>query len=185
VSDRPVDGGGVDLATSLARIRELETGLRTGLIGRTIRAVGGTRAYAAGYRRIGPRVDPWLMRQPWGRALLQRYGIPGLLLATTGARTGRRRVSPVLYVRDGDAFACVGTNFGQPRHPGWTANLLAHPEATVTIGDVTLPVTAEPVDEAGFARLWPRFLDIYPGYADYLPRRRGLAPRMFLLHPHA
>jgi len=56
------------------------------------------------------------------------------VVITTGARTGWLRVSVLLYVRRGQDFAVIGTNFGQPQHPAWTANLLSHPEAAIEVG---------------------------------------------------
>jgi len=62
----------------------------------------------------------------------------------------------------------VGTNFGQRHHPGWMANLLAHPDASIEVGPEQLSVTGELVDQATWERLWPRFVAVYPGYANYL-----------------
>ena len=42
----------------------------------------------------------------------------------------------------------VGTNFGQRHHPGWTANLLARPDASIEVGPKRLPVTGELADQA-------------------------------------
>jgi deazaflavin-dependent oxidoreductase (nitroreductase family) len=86
-------------------------------------------------------------------------------------------------VRDGEDLMLIGTNFGQPKHPAWTANLLAHPDAAVEIGPVRLKVEATLVDDTTWERVFPSFVAVYPGYANYLGRREGLAPRMFRLHP--
>jgi deazaflavin-dependent oxidoreductase (nitroreductase family) len=155
---------------------------RTPLTG-ILRSVGRTRSFAAVYRLVGPRLDPWLMHRSAGRMVSRLYGLPALLLVATGARSKESRTSALLYLRDGEDFAVVGTNFGQPRHPAWTVNLLARPEATVEVGPVRLAVVAELADGATWNRLWPAFCDVYPGYADYLGRSAGRVPRLFLLHP--
>ncbi len=169
------------LAATLQRIAEHERGRRAS-VPRVIRSVSRTRTFAAFYRRYGPKADPWLLRQTRGRAAL-RLGAPILLLTTTGARSGLPRVMPLLYVRDGDDFFVVGTNFGQRHHPGWTANLMAHPDASIEVGPERLPVTGELADRATWERLWPRFVAAYPGYANYLTRCAPRKPRMFRLHP--
>jgi len=110
------------------------------------------------------------------------YGMPGLLLVTTGAKSGLSRTSPLLYLRDGDDFLIVGTNFGQGHHPAWTANLLAEPHAEIEVGPATLPVVASPIEEPELARCWERFVALYPGYAGYL-ERSGRKPHMFRLRP--
>ena len=93
------------------------------------------------------------------------------------------RSSPLVYVRDGDDVMLVGTNFGQPKHPGWTANLLAHPDAAVTIGPVRLLVHAALLPDEECEEHDPRFVEVYPGYAGYRGRRADLPPRMFRLTP--
>src|SRR3954454_24683630 len=51
------------------------------------------------------------------------------LLETTGARTGRRRRVPLLYLLEGDALVLVASNVGGARHPAWLHNLRAQPQA--------------------------------------------------------
>ena len=157
-----------ELQASLGRIAEHERGIRETWLNRLFQAIGPSRAFAAVYRRVGPRVDPWLMRKTGGRITSRLYGFPALLLVTTGAKSGARRTSPLLYVRDGDDFVVVGTNFGTENHPAWTGNLLKTPEAHITVGPETLAVTARLCDEATFTRLWPKFRAIYRGYDVYL-----------------
>ena len=125
-----------------------------------------------------------LTRRFGGRVTARIHGVPALLLTTTGARSGLPRTSPLLYVRDGDDFLVVGTNFGQANHPAWTGNLMAEPRAAIEVGPERLAVVGAMVDEAEFGSLWPRFVAIYPGYAAYL-ERCGRSPRMFRLRPAA
>jgi len=124
-----------------------------------------------------------LGRRTRGRIAARLYGLPVLLLDTIGSRSGLPRTSPVIYLRDGDDFVVVGTNWGQFHHPAWSGNLLAHPDAEIEVGPVRLAVTAELADQAAWDRLWTRFCAIYPGYANYLQRCGDRVPRMFLLHP--
>jgi deazaflavin-dependent oxidoreductase (nitroreductase family) len=169
-------------STALQRIAEYETTVRPGPVTRMLRVMGRWRAFAWFYRRVGPRIDPWLMKRWQGRLVAKVYGVPVLLLGTRGAKSGLPRTTPLLYLRDGDDFILVGTNFGQAHHPAWTANLLATPDASIEVGIVRLEVSAEIVDEQTFATHFPRFVVIYPGYALYL-ERSGRSPRMFRLHP--
>ncbi len=59
---------------------------------------------------------------------------PMLLLEHTGARSGKRRVSPLAYVADGVDVVLVASKGGAPRNPAWFHNLMAHPDTTVQIG---------------------------------------------------
>jgi deazaflavin-dependent oxidoreductase (nitroreductase family) len=170
-------------AVKLRRVADFERSLRPTPVTSVLRKIGQTRAFASIYRRFGPRVDPWLIRRTQGRITTRFLGLPALLLTTTGARTGLQRVMPLIYLRHGDDFAVVGTNFGQLHHPGWTANLLADPNAAIEVGPERLDVRAELVDEETWHRLWPSFVAIYPGYDEYRSRAGDRTPRMFVLRP--
>ncbi|MER5325805.1 nitroreductase family deazaflavin-dependent oxidoreductase [Streptosporangium roseum] len=114
-----------------------------------------------------------------------------VLLTTTGARTGRRRTNPAIYLRDGERILVFASNAGAPANPAWYHNLLANPEVTVEIGDgarvETYTATAavlrgEERDRlyAHQARLVPAFADYQAGLSRAIPvvalRRSGAAP---------
>lgn len=174
--------GDPELRAQLDRVAAYEAGRRKTLMNRILQRIGPTRPFIAVYRRLGPRIDPWLNRRTDGKVATKVYGFPALVLHTTGARTGRPRQSPLMYVRDGDDFAVVGTNFGTDHHPGWTYNLLAEPRAAIEVGDQTIDVSAQLADEQTFERLWPKFAAIYGGYDTYRERLEREA-RLFVLHP--
>jgi deazaflavin-dependent oxidoreductase (nitroreductase family) len=54
-------------------------------------------------------------------------GLPVLLLTTIGAKTGTLRVNPVLYLRSGEDFVVIASNWGQRHNPGWYYNLRGAP----------------------------------------------------------
>ena len=73
------------LAENLQRIADHERGLRT--IPRAIQSAGRTRAFAAFYRRFGPKSDPWLFHKTHGQAAL-RLGFPGTAPYHYGRQVG-------------------------------------------------------------------------------------------------
>jgi deazaflavin-dependent oxidoreductase (nitroreductase family) len=94
-------------------------------------------------------------------------GAPLLLLHTTGARTGKERVNPMMYQDLGDSVAVFASKAGAPSNPDWYRNLVAHPDVTAEIGTTTRSFrarTAEP-DERG--PIWEKQKADYPGFADY------------------
>jgi deazaflavin-dependent oxidoreductase (nitroreductase family) len=131
-------------------------------------------------------IDRFLWRATGGRLSLMHAGraaaLKTLLLTTTGCRSGRARSTPVVYLRDGERFVVVASNFGKDHHPAWSANLLAHSEATVRLHGRDIPVTARLASEEEKARLWPRLLDVYPGWDDYVLRTERRF-RAFILEP--
>ena len=90
-----------------------------------------------------------------------------LYLTTVGRKSGRPRRVPVLFLRDGDRYWVMASNYGQQHHPGWSANLLANPNATIQEGDKTCEVTARLGTSAEKQHLWPRLLDLYPAWKQY------------------
>ena len=45
-------------------------------------------------------------------------GRPLLLLTTTGAKSGQRRITPLMYVPDGDRLLIIASNHGRADPPG-------------------------------------------------------------------
>src|SRR5436190_10276998 len=58
---------------------------------------------------------------------------PLLLLTTTGARSGRPHITPLMYLEDGDRLAVIASKGGHPSHPDWFRNLVANPTVTVEL----------------------------------------------------
>ena len=114
--------------------------------------------------------------------MLGQLLVPSLVLTTTGAVSGLRRQTPLACLPDGDGWLVVGSNFGGERHPAWTGNLLAHPDATVISGGVTVPVRATLLgpDEAEAA--YAKMVEVTAVYAEY-KNRTDRAIRVFRLTP--
>ena len=61
----------------------------------------------------------------------------------------------------------IGSNFGQTHHPGWSANLLANPAATVNLRGQLIPVRARLVRGEERDSLIARLRRMWPAYATY------------------
>jgi deazaflavin-dependent oxidoreductase (nitroreductase family) len=59
---------------------------------------------------------------------------PVLLLSTTGARSGQRRTTPVMFLRIDGHLVVVASNAGAERDPDWFHNLVADPDVTIELG---------------------------------------------------
>jgi F420H(2)-dependent quinone reductase len=124
-----------------------------------------TRAYRLTGGRIGHRFP--------GAA-------PMLLLEHAGARSGKRRVSPLVYVADGVDVVLVASKGGAPRNPAWFHNLMAHPDTTVQIGSERRRVHARQAGAAERERLWPMAVRAYAGYQGYQERTDREIPLVVL-----
>jgi deazaflavin-dependent oxidoreductase (nitroreductase family) len=90
-----------------------------------------------------------------------------LLLHTVGARTGRPRVNPMMYMKDGDRFLVFASKAGAATNPDWYHNLKAHPDVRIEVGDETLDVRAEELTGRERDMFYERQATLYPGFADY------------------
>jgi deazaflavin-dependent oxidoreductase (nitroreductase family) len=110
----------------------------------------------------------------------QFEGAPILLLHSTGAKSGQERVNPMMYQADGDRFAVFASKGGSPTNPDWYHNLLAHPQATIEVGDETIPVVARVAEGEERQRIWERQKQEWPGFADYERRTPRQIPVIIL-----
>ena len=105
---------------------------------------------------------------------------PSLLLDHVGAKTGKKRTIPLVYVRDGDDIVIVASKGGFPKNPGWFYNLRANPDTTIQVGSERRPVRAHVAGPEERARLWPKVLETYSGYGDYQRRTDRQIPVVIL-----
>jgi len=61
----------------------------------------------------------------------------------------------------------IASKGGEPTHPDWYHNLLAHPEATVEVGGETFPVRTEVAQGAERRRLFDQQAAQMPFFAEY------------------
>lgn len=99
-----------------------------------------------------------------------------LLLHTTGAKSGRPRVSPLAYFRIDGKLIIIGSFAGAPVSPAWVHNLRANPQARVEIGTETFDVAAHelPADER--AALFDKVTAAAPGFAEYQAKTTRVIP---------
>jgi deazaflavin-dependent oxidoreductase (nitroreductase family) len=107
-------------------------------------------------------------------------GAPLLLLHTTGAKTGRTRVKPLAYRREGDQLVVFGTKGGAPTNPEWYYNIRANPRVTVEVGSDRFEADARvaPPDERD--RIWRLQTRDAPVFADYQKRTDRTIPVVIL-----
>jgi deazaflavin-dependent oxidoreductase (nitroreductase family) len=126
-------------------------------------------------------VDRRLLQKTRGRfTILGPIAAPVVLLTTTGRKSGAPRTSPLLYYREGEQIFVVGSNFGQDHHPAWSGNLLAQPNAKVTIGGKDIPVTATLLAEPERTRIYREFDEMVRVYGVY-EHRTNRTMRVFAL----
>ena len=94
-------------------------------------------------------------------------GTPMLLLTTTGAKSGKQTVSPMVCTVDGDRLIVYASAAGRPHNPAWYHNLVADPAVTVEYGTERFPARATVVTGAERDRLWDAQVARAPGFGAY------------------
>jgi F420H(2)-dependent quinone reductase len=94
-------------------------------------------------------------------------GAPVALLTTIGRKSGEPRVSPLLFLRDGNRVVLVASQGGRTNNPMWYLNLKANPKVSVQIKKEVLALTARDATEAERAQYWPELVAMYSSFEDY------------------
>jgi deazaflavin-dependent oxidoreductase (nitroreductase family) len=122
----------------------------------------------------------FLYRASGGRIGSHIWGLPIVLLTTTGRQSGRRRTVPLCSLRDGESFVVIASYGGLDRSPSWWLNLQSEPRATVQLGSMTHDVVAREATADERARLWAEVTRRAPGYLDYERRTSRRIPVVLL-----
>ena len=121
-------------------------------------------------------------RWGWVREQVERYeatggreagtlmdtGMPIIIIATRGAKTGKVRKQGLMKVEHDGVYALVGSQGGAPKDPGWVHNLRAAPDQ-VTVQDGPEPWDGVAREITGEEKRvwWERAVAAYPPYAEY------------------
>jgi deazaflavin-dependent oxidoreductase (nitroreductase family) len=140
------------------------------------------RRWPATQRAMG-RMHARLYRISGGRFLPRWFaGAPVMVLETIGRRSGIKRATPVLYLRDGDALVVMAANAGADRTPAWWLNLCEAEMGEVVVGRRRMRVRPRLLAGAERDRLWRAFVEMYP-QAEYYPRFTDRVLPLIALEP--
>ena len=131
--------------------------------------------------------------EDWNRKIIEEFranegkvggpfaGTPVLLLHTTGAKTGRERVNPMMNLDlDGHRYV-FATKSGADTNPDWYWNLVAQPSVTVELGTDTYRAAAVPVTGDDRDRIYAEQARRYPGFAEYEQKTSRVIPVVELI----
>ncbi|GAA2439979.1 nitroreductase family deazaflavin-dependent oxidoreductase [Streptomyces macrosporus] len=99
-----------------------------------------------------------------------------LLLTHTGARSGKRRTTPLMFLRLKGRLCVIASANGAPRHPDWYHNLVADPAVTVEIGDEEFPATAVVPTGRERDELFEEAVRQHPFFAEHQSRAGRTIP---------
>lgn len=90
-----------------------------------------------------------------------------LILHNTGARSGRERITPLVYREEGDRFFIFASKGGSDSHPDWYHNLKANPSVTVEIGADTSSATAVEINGSERDAIYARQAAAISNFGEY------------------
>jgi deazaflavin-dependent oxidoreductase (nitroreductase family) len=107
-------------------------------------------------------------RSNHGRVGGDLAGTPLVLIHHIGAKTGRGRVTPLVYSSQPDGrLVITASNGGAATHPSWYHNLKAHPRIDVELGTETFTALAEEVTGAAHEELWAKLAAASRALAEF------------------
>ena len=108
-------------------------------------------------------------------------GMPVLVLATTGRKSGKRRTTMLTTpIHDDERVILVASYGGDNRHPTWFLNLRDNPAVEVTMEGRTRPMRARVASAQEKEDLWPQVVSAYKGYGQYQQRTDRDIPLVIL-----
>jgi deazaflavin-dependent oxidoreductase (nitroreductase family) len=123
------------------------------------------------YERTGGREANTLQDRPdW----------PIVVITSKGVKSGKLRKNPVMRVEKDGVYAAVASKGGDPEHPVWYHNFLAHPEVQLQDGPEPHLYRARVAEGEERAEWWERCVAQYPPYAEYQEKTDREIP-VFLL----
>ncbi len=99
-----------------------------------------------------------------------------LLLHTTGAKSGKERVNPLVTFEDGDRLVVVASKGGAPTNPGWYYNIVANPVVSVEYGTEEFQARATVAEEPERTELYERMEKTFHTFSEYKKKAGRVIP---------
>jgi deazaflavin-dependent oxidoreductase (nitroreductase family) len=91
-----------------------------------------------------------------------------LLLTTTGRKSGKKLIIPLIYrPTEEGGFCVIASKGGAPSHPAWYLNLDANPEVHLKVAKDEFRGVASVAEGDERTRLWNIMVEYYAPYTDY------------------
>jgi deazaflavin-dependent oxidoreductase (nitroreductase family) len=125
----------------------------------------------------------YLFQKSQGRILGKFGKLDGLLITTTGRKTGLARTVPLGYVYDKGRFVvCAAPGHfdvpGGPQasQPAWYLNVKSNPQARIDIGPEQFDVDVQVLAGTERDRMWNHFTEVFPFIAEFQKRASHQIP---------
>jgi F420H(2)-dependent quinone reductase len=107
---------------------------------------------------------------------------PIVVITSRGVKSGKLRKNPVMRVEKDGVYAAVASKGGDPEHPSWYHNFVAHPVVQLQDGPEPKLYRARIAEGEERAEWWERATAQYSPYISYQEKADREIP-VFLLEP--
>jgi deazaflavin-dependent oxidoreductase (nitroreductase family) len=101
---------------------------------------------------------------------------PVVLFTIVGAKSGKKRLVPLMRVEHDGVYALVASKGGAPEHPAWYGNVKANPDVTLQDGTEVGQYRVREVHGDERQTWWDRAVAAYPPYTEYQTKTDRLIP---------
>ncbi len=130
-----------------------------------------------------PHADRFVSKVSGGKTTLTRMLMPMVVLTAVGAKSGQKRDTPLAAFPYEGGWIVIASNFGREKHPAWSGNLMANPEAWAQPGTGMVPVLAVLLEGEARQKAWDHVLTRWSTFAKYDERTPNREIRVFHLVP--
>ena len=128
------------------------------------------------------KLQVFVFRLTHGKGMAFMRGMPILLLNSVGRKTGKKRATPLMYLRDGENYVIIASNNGSDKNPAWFYNISNSPQVEIEVPGNTLEVIPAIASETEKERLWSQLIAKAPFYEAYRKGTTRVIP-MIVLQP--
>lgn len=133
------------------------------------------------FSRAGNVLHRSIVRSTGGRIGGTGFGMPVVILTTTGRKSGKSRtVMLTTPVHDDDRIVLVASYGGDDRHPAWFLNVRDNPDVELEMKGTKRAMRAHVASTEERAQLWPEVVSAYKGYGQYQKRTEREIPLVIL-----
>jgi deazaflavin-dependent oxidoreductase (nitroreductase family) len=109
------------------------------------------------------------------------FGMPVVILTTTGRKSGKQRTTMLTTpIHDDRRVVLVASYGGDDRHPAWFLNVRDNPDVELELKGEKRAMRAHVASPEEKAALWPDVVKSYKGYADYQTKTERDIPLVIL-----
>ena len=116
------------------------------------------------------------LRENNGKVPGELAALPGLIITTTGAKSGEKRAVPLAYQIIDGRLVIVASMAGADRNPPWFHNLVKNPDVLVEMNGESFRATAVVTHGADRTHLYQKVAEVLPAFKEYQTRTTRVIP---------